>query len=58
MKTHRWHFMKWRNIKREMTVDKTSPASMPPAKKTKKKEKKNDLKNLLSNQVYLLICGS
>ena len=36
--------MKWRNIKREMTADKTNPASMPPAKKTKKKENKMTLK--------------
>ena len=41
-----------------MTADKTSPASIPPAKKTKKKRKKNDHKNLPSNQAYLLICGS
>ena len=37
MKTHRWHFMKWSNIKREMKADKTSTASIPPAKKIKKK---------------------
>ena len=43
------------NIKREMTRDKTSPASIPPAKKIKKK---NYHKNLPSNQVYLLICRS
>ena len=36
---HRWHFMKWSNIKRELTADKTSPASIPPAKKIKKKKK-------------------
>ena len=40
-----------------MTADKTSPASIPPAKKIKKK-KKNYHKNLPSNQVYLLICRS
>ena len=37
MKTHRWHFMKWSNIKREMKADKTSTASIPPAKKILKK---------------------
>ena len=36
---HRWHFMKWSNIKRELTADKTSPASIPPAKKIKKRKK-------------------
>ena len=38
MKTHRWHFMKWSNTEREMTADKTSPASNPPAKKIDKKK--------------------
>ena len=36
-KTYRWHFMKWSNIKREMTADNTSPASISPAKKILKK---------------------
>ena len=30
---------KWSNIKREMTANKTSPASIPPAKKIKKRKK-------------------
>ena len=38
MKTHRWHFMKWNNTEREMTADKTSPASNPSAKKINKKK--------------------
>ena len=32
------------NIKREMTADKTSPASIPPAKKIEKKKKKITIK--------------
>ena len=41
MKTHRWHFMKWSNTEREMTADKTSPASNPSAKKIDKKKNYN-----------------
>ena len=33
--------MKWSNTEREMTADKTSPASNPPAKKIEKKKNYN-----------------
>ena len=49
--------MAFHEVEREMTEDKTSPTSIPPAKKIKKK-KKNYHKNLPSIQVYLLICRS
>ena len=41
--------MAFHEVEREMTADKTSPASIPPARK------KNYHKNLPSIQVYLLI---
>ena len=49
--------MAFHEVEREMAEYKTSPASIPPAKKIKRKEK-NYRKNLPSIQVYLLICRS
>ena len=44
--------MKWSNTEREMTADKTSPASNPPAKKIDKKKRIIIKINHLTNSFY------